>query len=214
MLHLMNPEQDADCPSGPSLPVVQLTLPIVEEAPRERADAARNRVKVLAAAEELFARHGPECVSIATAAGVGKGTLFRRFGDRAGLARALLDERERRLQDEMIRGAPPLGPGAPPPERLIAFGRAILDFPDDHRAILVAADAGGAARYRHPAYSAWRTHVALLLREGDPELDADAMAEFLLGALRADLVSHLREEMEPERIAAGWDALVRRVLPG
>jgi AcrR family transcriptional regulator len=217
MLHLMNPEQDADCPSGPSLPVVQLTLPIVEEAPRERADAARNRVKVLAAAEELFARHGPECVSmeaIATAAGVGKGTLFRRFGDRAGLARALLDERERRLQDEMIRGAPPLGPGAPPPERLIAFGRAILDFPDDHRAILVAADAGGAARYRHPAYSAWRTHVALLLREGDPELDADAVAEFLLGALRADLVSHLREEMEPERIAAGWDALVRRVLPG
>ena len=95
-------------------------------APRERADAARNRVKVLAAAEELFARHGPDCVSmeaIAAAAGVGKGTLFRRFGDRAGLARALLDDRERRLQDDMIRGEPPLGPGAPPCERLIAFGR-------------------------------------------------------------------------------------------
>src|SRR3954463_12923529 len=121
-------------PTGPSLPVVNPdALPIAEATPRERADAARNRVKVLAAAEELFARHGPECVSmeaIATAAGVGKGTLFRRFGDRAGLARALLDERERRLQDDMIRGAPPLGPGAPPRERLIAFGRAILDFPD------------------------------------------------------------------------------------
>jgi AcrR family transcriptional regulator len=209
-------EREPDCPSGASLPVVQVELPVVEEAPRERADAARNRVKVLAAAEDLFARHGPECVSmdaIAAAAGVGKGTLFRRFGDRAGLARALLDERERRLQEEMIRGAPPLGPGAPPCERLIAFGRAFLEFPDDHRAILVAADAAGAARYRHPAYSAWRTHVALLLREADPELDADVMAEFLLAALRADLVSHLREEMDPERIAANWDALVRRVLP-
>src|SRR3954466_16430619 len=110
-------------PTGASLPVVNPdALPLLEEPPRERADAARNRVKVLAAAEELFARHGPDCVSmeaIATAAGGGKGTLFRRFGDRAGLARALLDERERRLQDEMIRGEPPLGPGAAPRERLI-----------------------------------------------------------------------------------------------
>jgi AcrR family transcriptional regulator len=220
MFHVMEiePEREPECPTGPELPVVQLELPVVEEAPRERADAARNRVKVLAAAEELFARHGPECVSmeaIATAAGVGKGTLFRRFGDRAGLARALLDERERRLQEAMIRGAPPLGPGAPPRERLIAFGRAILDFPDDHRAILVAADSSG-ARYRHPAYSAWRTHVALLLREGDPELDADLVADFLLATLRADLVSYLREGggMEPERIADGWRALVERLLPG
>jgi AcrR family transcriptional regulator len=214
----MDPEEerDPDCPTGPSLPVVQKQLPIVEEAPRERADAARNRVKVLAAAEELFSRHGPDCVSmeaIAAAAGVGKGTLFRRFGDRAGLARALLDERERRLQEAMIRGAPPLGPGAPARERLIAFGRAVLDFPDDHRAILVAADSSG-ARYRHPAYAAWRTHVALLLREGAPELDADLVADFLLAALRADLVSHLRADgMEPERIAEGWEALVRRLVP-
>jgi AcrR family transcriptional regulator len=212
-------EQQAECPTGPSLPVVQQQpLPLLEEVPRERADAARNRVKVLAAAEELFALHGPECVSmeaIATAAGVGKGTLFRRFGDRAGLARALLDERERRLQEAMIRGAPPLGPGAPPRERLIAFGRAVLDFPDDHRAILIAADAG-AARYRHPAYSAWRTHVALLVREADPALDADLVADFLLATLRADLVAYLREGdgMEPERIAAGWQALVERLLPG
>src|SRR4051794_36175594 len=192
-------------------------LPLLGEERPERADAAENRRKVLAAAERLFATGDPASVTmdaVAAEAGVGKGTLFRRFGDRAGLARAVISEYERRLQDEMIRGAPPLGPGAPPRERLIAFGRAILDLPDDHRAILVAADAGGAARYRHPAYSAWRTHVALLLREGDPGLDADVVAEFLLSALRADLVSHLLAETDPERIAAGWDALVRRVLPG
>lgn len=57
--------------------------------PRERADAARNRAKVLAAATKLFAEEGVEAVSmdaVAAEAGVGKGTLFRRFGDKAGLA--------------------------------------------------------------------------------------------------------------------------------
>src|SRR3954452_549307 len=212
----MSPVMD-QAPTGSSLPVVDLkALPVVEEAPRERADAARNRLKVLAAAEELFAQYGPECVSmeaIAAAAGVGKGTLFRRFGDRAGLAHALLDERERRMQEEMIRGAPPLGPGAPPCERLIAFGRAVLAQSDDYRAILMAADVGG-ARFRHPAYAVWRTHVALLLREADPELDVDAIADFLLAGLRADLITHLQDErgMDIEQIADAWEALVRRVV--
>jgi AcrR family transcriptional regulator len=204
-------------PTGASLPVVNpKVLPLVEEAPRERADAARNRIKVLAAAEELFARHGPECVSmeaIAAAAGVGKGTLFRRFGDRAGLAHALLDERERRLQEEMIRGEPPLGPGAPPRERLIAFGRAVLAQSDDYRAILAAADTGG-ARYRHPAYAAWHTHVTMLLREADPELDAEPLADFLLAGLRADLITHLQGRgIELERLGDAWETLVRRCCP-
>jgi AcrR family transcriptional regulator len=52
--------------------------------------------------------------AVAAEAGVGKGTLFRRFGDRAGLAVALLDERERDLQAAVLSGPPPLGPGAPP----------------------------------------------------------------------------------------------------
>lgn len=203
-------------PTGTSLPVVNIkALPLAEEVPRERADAARNRVKVLAAAEELFARHGPECVSmeaIAAAAGVGKGTLFRRFGDRAGLAHALLDDRERRLQDAMIRGRPPLGPGAPPCERLIAFGRAVLAQSDEHRAILMAADVGG-ARYRHPAYAAWHAHVAMLLREADSELDAEPIADFLLAGLRADLITHLQERgIDVERQGDAWEALVRKVL--
>jgi len=211
MSTVMDPE-----PTGPSLPVVNPdALPLVEATPRERADAARNRVKVLAAAEELFARHGPECVSmeaIAAAAGVGKGTLFRRFGDRAGLAHALLDARERRLQDEMIRGAPPLGPGAPPDERLIAFGRAVLAQSDEYRAILMAADVGG-ARYRHPAYAVWHTHVAMLLGEADPALDADAIADFLLAGLRPDLITHLQQRgIDVERQGDAWAALVRRVI--
>src|SRR6266571_458096 len=71
-------------------------LPLLGEPAAERADAQRNRLKILDAAERLFAANGIANVSmdaVAKAAGVGKGTLFRRFGDRAGLAVALLGER-------------------------------------------------------------------------------------------------------------------------
>ena len=68
-------------------------LPLLGEERPERADAAANREKVLAAAEKLFKSCDPSTVTmdaVAAEAGVGKGTLFRRFGDRAGLARAVL----------------------------------------------------------------------------------------------------------------------------
>jgi AcrR family transcriptional regulator len=61
----------------------------------ERADAARNRAALLAAATELIRERGIDAVSIddvAAAAGVGKGTVFRRFGDKAGLVQAVVDE--------------------------------------------------------------------------------------------------------------------------
>jgi AcrR family transcriptional regulator len=97
--------------------------------PRERADAARNRAAVLEAAATLFRAHGVAAVSmdaVAAAAGVGKGTLFRRFGDKAGLAVALLDARERELQEAILTGPAPLGPGAGgirPEERSDEIGR-------------------------------------------------------------------------------------------
>src|SRR3954462_3976914 len=104
------------------LPVLSpVDLPVLGSEPRERADAARNRQKVLEAAACLFAREGADRVSmeaIAAHAGVGKGTLFRRFGDRASLARAVIGEVERQLQESIIRGPAPLGPGAPTSERL------------------------------------------------------------------------------------------------
>src|SRR4051794_1619807 len=119
--------------------MADLELPVIGAAPRERADAARNRQRILGAAERLIARHGVACVSmdaIAAEAEVGKGTLFRRFGDRASLMRALLDERESAFQESLIRGEPPLGPGAPPAERIIAFGCALLDMIELHGALI------------------------------------------------------------------------------
>ena len=185
---------------------------------RERADAARNRLRILEAAERLFAERGPESVSmddVARAAGVGKGTLFRRFGDRAGLARAVLSTHEAAFQEAIIRGAPPLGPGAPAVERLVAFGRAMLGLVDAHRDLLLAAETGApCGRFRAGPYASYRFVVSSLLRETLPDLDAEYTADALLAGLSAELVAYLREdhEMPLERLAAGFEQLVRTLV--
>ena len=104
-------------------------LPVSGQTVQERGDAARNRGLLLDAARRLIAERGPDAVTmddIASEAGVGKGTLFRRFGSRAGLMIVLLDEDEQALQRAFLSGPPPLGPSAPPLERLLAYGRARL----------------------------------------------------------------------------------------
>ena len=60
-----------------------------------RADAERNRKRILAAAAELFTERGlePSLDDVARHAGVGVGTVYRRFPDKASLADALFDER-------------------------------------------------------------------------------------------------------------------------
>lgn len=189
---------------------------IQSQAP-ERVDAARNRERILCAARRLFAERGASCVSmdeIAEAAGVGKGTLFRRFGSRAALAAAVLSEDEARLQEGFIRGEPPLGPGAPPRERLIAFGEARLDLIDAHTELLAAAEVAG-AHFDSPPYAASRLHVSLLLREIDPDCDGELLADSLLAGLSAGLFIYLRDArgFELDRIKDGWRRQVDGLVP-
>jgi AcrR family transcriptional regulator len=191
-------------------------LPVVQDTPSERADAARNRGKVLAAAERLVAECGASCVSmdaVAREAGVGKGTLFRRFGDRAGLMQAVLSERERIFQEEIIRGPAPLGPGAPPVERLIAFGERLLSHHADYGELLAAAEAAG-ARYRSAPFAFYRTHVSVLVREAAPDAYWEYLTDVLLAALGAEHLDYLRRvrEMDEARVAAGWADFARRLL--
>jgi AcrR family transcriptional regulator len=160
---------------------------------RERADAARNRRAVLAAAEELFAARGVGAVTmddVAAAAGVGKGTLYRRFGDKSGLAMALLDERERELQHRMLSGPPPLGPGAEPAERLAAFVASYLELVAAQLdLVLLSQTSTPGARMHSGAHAFWRRHCHYLLAgagAGDPDLRAD----MLLAALTAEQVRH------------------------
>jgi AcrR family transcriptional regulator len=203
-----------ELPTAPSLP-----LPVVGEDVCERADAARNRLRILSAAERLIEERGAEQVSmeaIADAAGVGKGTLFRRFGDRVGLMHALLDERERDLQEETIRGEPPLGPGAPPVERLVAFGRRLLQHLDLNGDLLLAAEGGGGGwvRFNAPVYVFYRTHLFTLVREAAPEADADYLADVLLAPLGAafHLYQRRARELPLDRLEDGYEQLVRRLL--
>ena len=127
------------------------------------------------------------------AVGFGPATVIRRFGDKAGLLMALLDEQERELQDAMLRGPPPLGPGAPARERVYAFLSALVALTDANADILLASETVKAgARYRTGAYSAWRQHLALLLGEARPELDAPVVAHLLLAPLAAESYDQLR----------------------
>ena len=180
-------------------------------APTERADAARNRRKVLGAAEELFATRGVAAVSmddVAAAAGVGKGTLYRRFGDKSGLASALLDERETQLQQEMLGGPPPLGPGAPPGERLAAFVDAYLVFVVAHLDLVAMSQtASPGARLRTGSHRLWVHHCRLLLAEASAP-DADLRAEALLAALAAEQVRYWVRD-EGRALPDVRDALVR-----
>lgn len=184
--------------------------------PGRRADAVRNREKVLTAAAKLFAEHGAERLTmdaVAAAACVGKGTLFRHFGDRSGLLLAILDEAECSIQEAFLSGPPPLGPGAEPLARLRAFGPAVLRHEEKHADIYLASQVQPERRYLIPPYRVRLTHVAMLLRQIDPTLDADVLAHTLLAYLDKVLVHHLirQREVPMTRLEEGWADLVARL---
>jgi AcrR family transcriptional regulator len=188
-------------------------LPV--SVPHERGDAARNRALLLEAARRLVAERGADAVSmddIAAAAGVGKGTVFRRFGSRAGLMLVLLDEDERASQQAFLFGPPPLGPDAPPLDRLIAFGRARLRFASTHRELLSAANRDPHTRYGAPA-ALHRAHVRMLLAAADSTGDLDAQTDALLALLDADYVEHqLRDRGQTLRdLGDAWESVARKL---
>ncbi len=188
------------------------------EPPRERADAPRNRTRLLDVAARLVEERGAANVTmdaLAAAAGVGKGTVYRRFGDRAGLMRALLDHAERVLQGAFLSGPPPLGPGAPPADRLRAFGAAVVEHRLRYRDLYLEAESSPAHRFRdNPPRDLFARHVASLLVAADVTGDVEILTEALLGFLDTALVTHLHadREMPVERITAGWAELVAFVL--
>ena len=184
------------------------------DRPRERADAARNRALVLEAAARLFSTEGARQVTmerLAAEAGVGKGTLYRRFPDIPSVAAALLDEHERELQERILRGRPPLGPGAPPAARLAAFYRAMARLLEAHGHLALASETGE-RRYETGAYGAWASHVETLLKEAG--LGAHrGLVDTLLAPLAPDLYAHQRRRGLPQRrIVADLEVLARRVL--
>jgi AcrR family transcriptional regulator len=189
-------------------------LPV--SARQERGDAARNRVLLLDAARRLIAVRGADAVSmddIAAAAGVGKGTVFRRFGSRAGLMMVLLDEDERASQQAFLFGPPPLGPEAPPLDRLLAFGRDRLRFAHVHHELLSASKRDPQTRYSAAA-EVLRTHVRVLLASAGTTGNLDAQTDALLALLDADYVEHqLRDRGHTlQSLGDAWESLARKLF--
>jgi AcrR family transcriptional regulator len=181
----------------------------------ERADAARNRQRVLDAAGELFAELGARNVTmgdIAAAAGVGRGTLYRRYPDIASIAMALLDEHERALQEQLISGPPPLGPGATPAERLAAFYVAMVELLEQHVHLILGAETGQ-ERFAVGAYGFWRIHVRSLLIEAGAG-NVDALVDILLAPLDPDVYQHQRHtrNLRPDEISAALTHLAHALL--
>lgn len=184
---------------------------------KERSDATRNRAKILVVTARLFAEQGVDGVTmdqIATAAGVGKGTLFRRFGDKAGLGAALLGVREEELASALL-GPPPLGPGAPPGDRLRAFVAAYVRFLDANLDLVhMSETASPGSRYRVGAYGRWHGHVRSLLEQARPDLDAHCTAHLLLAGVAADLRRATRGECPTDHAAAALVTMVDLILTG
>lgn len=190
-------------------------LPLLGGLPPERRDAARNRERLLEAAHELVERDGARSVTmdeVATAAGVGKGTVFRRFGSREGLMAAVLDHSETEWQALVMSGPPPLGPGAHAWDRLLAFGRSRLETTVLHAELI--REAGRTASRAGGAHAFTLTHVRFLLRQLGVVGDTFILGTALLAPLELPIVdedAHL-EDFPVEHVYAGWADLARRIV--
>ncbi|WP_327089471.1 TetR/AcrR family transcriptional regulator [Nonomuraea sp. NBC_01738] len=192
-------------------------LPILGQPAPERADAARNRQKIIDCANRMIAERGAAQLSldeVAREACVGVGTVYRRFKDQAGLIFALIDEHERQFQAAFLSGPPPLGPGAPAGERVAAFLDAVVDYHVAQLDLFVLLEKG-AGGFNGP-YRVRHTHLMTLLAELRPDADPRFLADALLAPVSAVLVNFQRTKrgMTVEHIKTEVGKLVEAVSRG
>ena len=170
----------------------------------------------------MLTEQGPDRLTmdaLAERAGLGKGTVFRRFGTRAGIFQALLDDDEQAFQQQVLSGPPPLGPGVTPLARLIAYGRARTGFLIRHREIARAALDGSQPVPAGPRTPMSQIHIRILLGQLSLDgIDLDMLTVQLAAALDGPVLLYLSsdeltdavDELE-QRIGQAWQNLVQRV---
>jgi AcrR family transcriptional regulator len=194
----------------------------VEPLAGERSDAADNRRRILSAAKALFEEKGVEAVSMAEigrTAGVGQGTLYRRYENKGALCAALLRDRMAQFVEEARDRIE--DDGEPALERLIWFLQRLADFTEEDAPLLAAIrDSGAGERrsgaYKSPFYGSLRGAVTALLAravergEAREDLDVEATADAVLAPLAVDLYLFQRGElgMSRERIVSALRALI------
>lgn len=190
-------------------------LPVLTSAPVVRRDAARNREALLQAAAELIETCGVDDLTteaVAARAGVGKGTVFRRFGSREGLMASLLNHREEEWQASVISGPPPLGPGAPAMERLLAFGASRLRHHREQAALIEAAGSTWGENYAVLGFVS--LHVRMLLSQLGVRGDLGYLSTALVAPLAVPVLRQQIDAggMSEAQVVAGWNDLVARVV--
>lgn len=192
---------------------------------QERRDAAANRARILQTAEKLFAQHGVANVNmadIAQAAEVGKGTLYRRFTNKAELCLALMDTQMIDFQNGMITRMQQMSAQEMRKmEQLDQFIDALIYFTDAHAPLLCEVQRAGLLQEQEPNglelphFWQYMTVSGLLkaaVANGElPEtLDIDYLADALLAPLKADIFYYQREVrgFTLERISAGLRVLL------
>jgi len=187
----------------------------------QRSDAVRNKAALLAAADQLFAASvAPAELSmedVATAAGVGKATLFRAFGSREGLIRELWATHTAPLRSAIENGPPPLGPDTEPKVRIPAVLDAFLVLKLDNRHLWLAVeersrDKRETTLFERSAYREAHELLAGLLLAAGWSDRSDLLAHALLGVIRADLVDHLARQRSRERMRADLADLAETIL--
>lgn len=191
----------------------------------ERADAAANRRLLLDTADALFARDGVANVTmadIADSAGVGKGTLYRRFNNKAELCLALIDTQMQEFQDGMLaRLRNRTADGVPYLEQLDEFLDALVHFTENHMPVLCEVQRAGLLQaefhsdLQMPHFWQHMTvhgllRTAVVAQELSAALDIEYLADALLAPLSADLFRFQREVRgySLERISLGLRSIV------
>lgn len=186
----------------------------------ERRDAAANRRLILETAENLFAANGVANVNmadIAEAAGVGKGTLYRRYANKAELCLGLLDTQMREFQENILSRLRQLtAQETPKLEQLDQFLDALVYFVDQHSPLLCEVQKGGLLEelsdedLQRPHFWQHMTISGLLQSAIDngelpSDLDVTYTADALLAMLNSNLLRFQQQgrDFSLERISAG-----------
>jgi AcrR family transcriptional regulator len=199
------------------------SLTELARALHERADAAANRQQVLVAARHLFEQRGVEQVTmdeIARAAGVGKGTLYRRYPDKAALVLELMDACFVNFERETLEELETSSASISAIDQLHAFLDRLIGWTEEHTPWLgVIADQSNSSHRGSgrcgPIYRWLHGVVDYLLRQaassGEVRIDDTVyVADVILSAVDVDLYVFQRRERQysPEQIRAGLHQLV------